>query len=171
MLTQSQLQTIKNEILADPVLNAYPNTADGNFAIAAALNLTAVPAWWVWRQHVSKADFVQGASIDGTVFNWTGTGFITRSAGERDAWREMFNGEGFANPSLANVRQAFLDIFSGAIEPAPSNRTHLRAVARRTASRVEKILATGTGSTSAPGTMTFEGAISFQDVQDARNLP
>ena len=170
MLTPAQLTTLKADILADPILAAQPNTSDGAFAIAQAYNLAAIPVFWVWRTSVSKAEFTQQTSQDGTSFTWVGNGFITRSVGEQTAWRELFNATESVNPSLANVRQAFLDIFSGAGNAA-LNRAHMTIVARRKATRAETLFAVGTGSTVSPGTMTFEGALSFQDVQDARNLP
>lgn len=42
-LTAAQLLTLNTAILADGILNAFPNTPDGAFAIAAALNQLAVP--------------------------------------------------------------------------------------------------------------------------------
>ena len=169
-LTQSQLTALKADIIADPTLNSISNTPDGAFEIAAAYNLNASPDFWVWRTSVGKGELVQTTSVDGTIFIWAGNGFITRSAGEQAAWREIFNGTGFCNPSLPNVRQAFTDIFSGTGNAA-NNRTHLAAIGRRKATRAEKLFATGTGSTGSPGTMTFEGSLSYTDVQQARNLP
>lgn len=168
MLTPAQLTTLKANIIADAAFNGLPSNTDGAFVIAAAYNLPASPDFWVWRTRVSKDELVQTTSVDGTTFNWTGAGFITRAVGERDAWRELFSLDGICNPSLASVRQAFADIFSGATAPAPANRTHLLAVGRRKALRIEKLFATGTGSTASPATMVIEGTISYQDVQAAR---
>lgn len=157
VLTGPQLATLKADVAA--------NTA--TIDLAAWYNGLFSPDFWVWR----KDELTNSTSIDGTTFSWVGTGFITRSQGERDAWREMFNGTNSVNPSLAQVRTAFGDIFSGATAPAPANRTHLLTVARRKATRAEKLFATGTGSTASPATMAAEGAISGADVTNARNLP
>jgi hypothetical protein len=167
-MTTTQLQTLKADIAASADLNTIPIGEDGSTAIAALYNLPAAVDFWVWRATVAKAEFVNGLGPDGTVFNWTGTGFITRTVGERDAWRELFSSNGTVNPSLTNVRQAFNDIFSGATAPAPANRLHLLAVARRKASRIEKLLATGTGTTAAPGLMGFEGPVTAFDIEQAR---
>jgi len=148
-------------------LEADPTNSDKAFAVADIYNLPASPDFWVWRSSVTKSEFVNSVGPDGTTFNWTGAGFITRSAGEQAAWREIFNGTNEVNPSLPNVRQAFADIFSGGTNPAPANRTHLLAVARRKATRAEKLLASGTGSTASPATMTFEGGLSFNDILQA----
>lgn len=171
MLTPVQLASLKTSIAADGVLNALPNTPDNAVVIADAYNATASPDFWVWRTRVHKSDYVNQPSVDGTLFAWTGTGFITRSVGERDAWREIFDRDGYVNPALPNVRQAFTDIFSGATAPAPANRTHLSTVSRRKATRLERLFATGTGSTASPGIMAVEGAIGWEEIQEARNLP
>jgi hypothetical protein len=169
ILTTAQLQALKADIAANSDLNVFPNNSDGNFAIAALYNALAAVDFWVWRTTVTKAEYTQSTSIDGTTFNWTGAGFITRSVGEQNAWAELFNHTQSVNPSLPNVRQAFADILSGGTAPAPANRTHMLTVSRRKASRVEKVLATGVGSTASPGTMGSEGPIAYQDIEQARN--
>lgn len=166
-LTSGQKTTLKAAIVADATLNAIPNTADGAFEVANQLDQLATPDYWVWRSAVSEAEIVSQASIDGTIWSWTA--YIARSEPERDAWKRMFNSVYSCNPSLANVRQAFADIFSGNTNNAPTQRTHLLAVGRRKATRVEKILASGSGTTASPSLMGFEGKLSYQDVLDARS--
>ncbi|MDO8682775.1 MAG: hypothetical protein Q7N50_04765 [Armatimonadota bacterium] len=164
MLSLSQRATLKTFILNDPTLAAQA-AAEQFDLVMTALNANASPDFWVWRTSVSKNEITQETSQDGTVFNWTGTGFITRSQGERDAWSELFV-DGIVNPSLVNVRQAFNDIFSGGTPPAPANRAHLLAVARRKASVLERIFTTGTGSTAAPATLVVQGQIGEQEISD-----
>jgi hypothetical protein len=168
-LTTAQLTALKNDIAVDPVLSLKPNTSDGAFDIAAAYNALADPDFWVWRTNVTKSELTNSTGPDGTTFTWAGNGFITRSAGEQAAWGELF-ASGSIDASKANVRQAFVDIFSGTGNAA-ANRTHLNAVARRKASRLEKLFATGTGSTASPAVMGYEGTVSGDDVQAARSLP
>jgi hypothetical protein len=81
----------------------------------------------------------------------------------------MLNTSLTMNPSLANVRQGMADIFSGSTNSAPAQRAHLTAVSKRTATKAEKLFATGTGTDATPATMTFEGRLSYDDVQAARN--
>lgn len=169
MLTLSQLAALRADILADPAFASIPNTPDGAFEIAGAYNANAAPEFWVWRTRVTKDEYVNAEGPDGTTFSWTGSGFIGRSVGERDAWRELFSISGIVNPSQPNVRQAFVDIFSGSTSPAPANRTHLAAVSRRKATRAEKLFATGVGTTASPGTLTFEGTLTYTDVLLARS--
>lgn len=170
-LTLSQEQALKADIIAasDPAcvaLEASPTNSDLAFAVKDLYNATASPDYWVWRTSVSKKEIVEQTSIDATTFTWAGNGFITRSAGELECWNQLFNSTLTCNPSLPNVRQAFQDVFSGTGNAA-ANRTHLLACGRRKASRVEKLLATGDGSTGTPATMGAEGPLSFQDVLDA----
>lgn len=165
-LTTAQLQTLKADILADPVLNAFPNNSDGAFEIAKAYNLEATPVFWVWRTQLSKREVTSNVSPDGTTFSFPA--LISRSAGEQFGWGQVWNSTLECDPSLPNVRQAFADIFSGGTGAA--QRAHLLAMARRPASRIEKLFATGTGTTGSPATMTFVGPIPYSDIEQARNL-
>jgi hypothetical protein len=169
-LTTAQLTTLKNDIQNDGSLSSQPNNSDGNTAIAAAYNALVSPDFWAWRTSVTKREYVQTTSQDGTNWTWVTNGFITRSVGEQTAWRELFEPEGVANPSLANVRQAITDILSGTGNAA-LNRTHLLTVSRRKVTRFERLYTTGTGSTVSPAVMAVEGPVDASHVQDARNLP
>ena len=156
MLTSAQLSILKADILADPALASQPNTSDGAFAIAAAYNLLVAPAFLVWRTNIPTMT-AKSAMV------WTE--FIARSAGERDAWQFMLS-NGIINAADPNVRQGIQDIFSG--PSGAGSRANLIAIAKRNATRAEKLFASGTGSDASPGTMTFEGTLSYQDVQLAR---
>lgn len=168
-LTQAQLVTLKADILADPVLNAYPINPDGAFAIAEAYNALAVPDYMVWRTDVTEEDCTSKTSAEGT--NWIWTAFIARGVGEQTGWVRMFSVTGKLNAANPNVRQGIADIFSGNQNSAPAQRVHLLAVAKRKATRAEKLFASGVGSLVSPATMTHEGTISYQEVLTARELP
>ncbi len=169
MLMPAQLATLKASIAADPVLSLLPINDDTSQQIAEAYNAAASPDFWVWRTSVYKDEFTNGVGPDGTTFTWAGNGFITRSAGEQAAWRELFNGMNPINPSMANVQAAVADIFSGSGNAA-ANRTHLLAISRRKSTRFERLFATGTGSTGSPGLMVVEGLVNRDDVRTAREL-
>lgn len=178
-LTAPQLPTLKAAITADSALNVFPMSGDGYNDLAILLNQTlASPDFWIWPPAVAKEAYTQGTSVDGTTFNWTGTGYITRSVGERDAWRELFSSAGMLNPSLVSVRQAINDIFSGATAPAPANRTHLLTVSRAKATRIQKIFAVASAAPPTPsgalGSITAVATIVVSsvtpaDVEAARN--
>jgi hypothetical protein len=143
-LTSQQSAALKADILADPLLAAQPMNSDGAFAIAQAYNLLASPAFRVWRTDIPTKDIK-------TAIVWTE--YIGRSLNGADV----------------NVRQGIQDCFSG---PSGVNtRTQLTTIAKRDATRAEKLFAAGTGSEAVPATMGFEGALSFQDVEAARSLP
>lgn len=169
-MTPQQLAALKTHILASPDLapiSSGPGTDYGQ--IAALLNTAASPDFWVYRLTLTRHDLLTATSQDGTTFTWGGStgGYINRSQGERDAFREMFNSTGSVNPALANIKAAFDDIFSGAGAGAVANRAHIAAMSRRKATRAEKVLGTGTGSTGSPGVAVFEGDVQISDVNQA----
>jgi hypothetical protein len=157
-LTSAQKQALKAHVQGDGTLLAM-YTANNYQELADALNALASPDFWGWKTRVTQAQFTDETSVDATTFSWTA--YIARSQGERDAWRELFS-LGYVNPSLAQVRAAFSDIYSGGTGSA--QRTHLATIARRKATRAEKVLATGTGGTGSPATFGWEGAISAFDI-------
>jgi len=165
MLTTQQLQAIKAAILADNFLNAFPNNSDGAFAIAEALNLDAAPAFFVWSTSVSRESIYNGnPQPENTSWNWST--YKSQSATEQNAWTQMFMGDQ-ANFSKANVRAGVAAIFTGSAQQN-AQQAHVLSCGRRQARRIEKILASGTGSTASPATMGFEGMIEYQDVMLAR---
>ncbi len=171
MLTSAQSAALAADIAADPELGALTPSSNSIELIMAAYNAPASPDFWVVRSSVTRNQIVDQSSTDpdGTTirfFIWAGNGFISRSQGERDAWREIWNHDGAIDPSTPGIKQAFLDIFSGTGNAA-SNRQHLSNMARRKATRAEKLFSTGVGSAADPATMGFEGAIRYQDVLSA----
>lgn len=168
-MTPEQQATLKAYILADPVLGPLtsgPGTDYG--AIATAMSADASPAFWVYRSSLSRHDILTGTGPDGTTFAWAAGAYITRSQGERDAFREMFNSTGSINPALPSIQAAFNDIFSGA--GGAGNRTHITGMSRRKATVAEKVLATGNGAVATPATATFEGGLSLGDVASMFNV-
>lgn len=164
-LTTAQQLLVKNDILATPQLNAFALNLDGAYGIADLYNKLATPDFIVWKTLLHEQEIASATSPEATVWSWTA--FIARSVPEQAAWGRMFNGTYTINPSLAQVRSAFADIFSGGLGAA--QRTHLLAMSKEKARRIEKLLATGTGTTADPATRTLVGNISPQDVANARN--
>ena len=162
-LTTQQLTTLKAAILADQALVPLTSgpTTDFN-GLVTAMSVDASPDFWVYKTSLSRHDILTATSVDGTTFAWAAGAYITRSQGERDAFREMFNSTGTVNPSLASIQAAFADIFSGA--GGAGNRAHIAAMSRRKANRTERVFATGVGSTAAPGSLVVEGNITLGDV-------
>ena len=168
-LTTAQLITLKAAILADAVLNAYPNTSDGNFDMASGgpnqnLGLRALAAGpnnIGWKSNVvinAIGDAINGTELAGlSTLNNTRLQTLVQLS------------ESGVNPSVANRRQFFDDIFSGA--GGVNTRAALLVLWKRTLNKLEKIFAIGTGSDASPATLVVEGSISGADVTAARNLP
>jgi len=160
MLTSAQLATLKATIIADGTLNAFPNDGGGNTEIANAFNLNASPNYTVWKRRVDISEI--GDNIVGTDLAGLSTINNTRL---QTAVVLATNG---INPSLTDRRFFFDDIFSGA--GGAATRAKLLILWKRLATRAEKLFATGTGSDAVPATLTFEGFVTYQDVEAARNL-
>ena len=160
-LTSAQLTTLKADILANSDLNSQPNNSDGNFAIANLYNLNASPAFTVWKTLVS-------INAVGSAFNATELAALTTGNQSRLQTIAQYLVAG-VNPSRADTRAFFDDIFSGA--GGVNTRANLLALWKRLAKRGEKLFATGTGSDASPATLVFEGNITPTDVQQARDLP
>ncbi len=160
MLTPQQLAAIKTYIDATPELAAQPLNSDGAFAIAAALNLPASPEFVVWRTSVAQDEITQNG------FTWTLVDAL--SVGSARIWEWLFdNSIRTINPSKVNVRQGIADVWSGTAAKLAVQAAVL-GHCKRPATVAEKVLATGAGTTVTPATMSFEGAVSYQDVEQAR---
>jgi hypothetical protein len=159
-LTSAQNQTLKAAILADPTLNAFPNTDDGNFDLARKLSVELQPGpVIVWRNNIPIQQ-VGKAMLSADVANVTAA---NQSRLQTLAW---YAG-GFFTGS-ADTEAGFADVFSAG--PAAGTRTLLHAVWRRSALRIEAILvASGAGTDASPSTMGYEGVITMPDVRTARN--
>lgn len=164
-LTPAQQAALKADILADQTLASKPMTSAGAYEIAVAYNALAAPAFKVWRSAVSRAEIYNKTSDEGT--NWSWTFYKNQSAVEQNAWVQMFMGDQ-ADFAQANLRAGISVIFTSA---SAANATHALAIGKRSATRAEKLFATGTGSVASPATMGYEGAITSEQVQEARELP
>lgn len=169
-LTLAQKQALKADIIAasDPecvALEASPTNSDLAFAVKDLYNAAASPDYWVWRTSLTKHAVTSETSVDATTFSFPQ--LIARTVQEQFGWQELWNSTLSCNPSLPNVRQGFADVFSGAQAGPTAQRAHLLAMARRKATRVEKLLASGSGTTATPSVMGYEVPLSFQDVLDA----
>lgn len=163
MLTTQQLQMLKADIAADPVLSAFPNNSDGSVEIAKAYNTKAVPDFTLWKKFVPMGEV-------GTAMKNDDIADLTTADTNRLQVMGQYSGGAF-NASLADTRTGFDDIFS--VAAAADTRASLAALWRRLATRGEKLFATGTGTNAAPATSAFEDGwtLTYQDVDAARALP
>lgn len=166
VLLTAQLQAIKTHINASADMNTRPNdeTDQGNVAIVALLNAQATPnTFWVWKTNVSRAEIYNTQSDTGT--DWAWATYKAQSVGEQGAWTQMFMGDR-ADFSKPNLRAGVANIFGA----SNNNNLHCLAIGRRLATRLEKVLSVGTGTTASPAVMGAEGAITLMQVGEARNL-
>jgi len=164
MLTPTQQQTLKADILANSDLDSLPNTPDGAFEIARLYGLAASPAFFVWRTSVSEAEIMQNG------FDWVRVDNLSIGKARIMDW--LFRSTGAMNPSLGNVRAGIIECWKGTA-PDLAVQAAIFGHCQRLAARVEKLFAVGAGTSVVngigPATMAFEGALSFSDVLEARN--
>lgn len=155
--------TIKANILASPDLVGQQDTV-----IADLYNLAASPTYWVWRTTVSRSDLYtkqNDLAIAGAQTGfWNWTTYKNQGVAEQNAWVQMFMSD-VATFAAQNIRDGIAAIFTGSAQ-ATAQVNHCLSIGRRQALRIEKLLATGTGSTASPATLGVEGTISAQNVSD-----
>lgn len=153
MLTNAQYLTLKAAALADGTASTYITNADDR-ALADWFN-TDQSAFYVWRSTLtpdrSRSAIVQGA-----------TQLDSLAAGKRDSLLWLVSES--INPSDANVRQAIDDLCG----TQNTLKGALQAALKRTATRAEKILATGTGTSGSPATLSYEGYLSAGEASTVR---
>jgi hypothetical protein len=161
-MTPEQLATLKADILADPAFNGLPMTSGGAEVIKEAYN-QIVPAFIVWRSNVTQDEIMQNG------FDWTRVDNL--SVGKSRIWEWMFKNLSVSiNPSKPNVRAGIDATWVGTTADL-NVRAAVYTHCKRSANRVEKLFATGTGTDVSPATMGFEGNLTNDDVQQARELP
>lgn len=158
-LTTAQQAALKTYVEADPALSTYPHNSDGAWQIALDLQADASPAFVVWRTRVSKDEIMQNG------FDWAEVDNLT--VGKARIWEWLFdNGASAINPAKANVRAGIAECWKGtaaklAVQDAVFGHC------KRNANVLEKLFATGTGSTASPATMVVEGGVSYAEVVSA----
>lgn len=157
-LLPAQYATLKTFILADPALSQVPLGEDGDDLIARALNVVQTPDFWVFKTSVTNEEI-------GDAMNGSEVAGLSSLGMQRLQVLAAYSG-GAQNPSRADRRAAFDAVFNGA--GGAITRPALAVLWRRLATRVERLYATGTGSTGAPGTLVFIGPITRQEVAAAR---
>lgn len=164
-LTDEQYFTLKQDITVVHATEFAADVAAGNDqAIAMKYNLPASAAFWVWRLQLAEKE-VYEATADGASWSWQT--YKSQTVQDRDSWARMW-GPGVVNPSLKQTRDGWLAIFGG--QGASQTQVNfLLALARRQATRAEKLFATtpGTGTTADPALTTFAGQLTSDDVRYA----
>lgn len=157
-LTTQQLATLKAFILTDPVMSQLPGTSDGSYAIADLLNKMAQPAFIVWKTDVSVDEIMRNG------MDWARVDNL--SVGKARIW-EWLGRLGTINASKVNVRAGIDATWVGTAADL-AVRAAVYVHCKRSATVLEKLFATGTGSDASPATMMIEGVIGYQLVDEAR---
>jgi hypothetical protein len=157
-LTTQQKSTLKAYIEADPTLSAFPQNSDGAYAIAGLLNVEASPAFIVWKTDVSIDEIMRNG------MDWARVDNL--SVGKARIW-DWLGRLGTINASKTNVRAGIDAAWVGTAADL-AVRAAIYTHCKRSATVIEKLFSAGTGSDATPAAMAFEGAISYQDVQEAR---
>ena len=158
-LTTAQKATLKEAILADPVLNAYPNNSDGAYDMAVFLDQPATPDFIVWRTAVDPDEVMKNG------MDWTRVDNLT--IGKARIW-EWMSRLGTFNPSKTNIRAGIDAAWVGTAADL-AVRAVVYTHCKRVATKAEKLFASGTGSDAVPATMTVEGRLPYSDIQAARS--
>ena len=183
-LTPAQLATLRADINADATLSALANNGDTAIDIAAAYNATSNPAMSVWRTDAPVNDIYD--AIDWTKYTPNDLADVTVIFSNRVLLvqtkqmnlQNMLTGRTTLNASKANIRAGLRDAVTalpsgtgGAlVSPGGTGGATVLQACIRTATRAEKLFA-GAPATTGPTTanlLVFEGAITAQDVSQAR---
>ena len=157
-MTPEQLAVIKADIAANSDMNTLPANSDGSYAIAELYNLPASGTWIVWKTDVNTDQIMRNG------MDWARVDNL--SVGKARIWDWMTKLGSF-DASKTNVRAGIDAAWVGTTADL-AVRTQVYTHCKRQATRLEKLLSTGTGSDASPATMGFEGPVSYQEIAVAR---
>jgi hypothetical protein len=157
MLTPSQKTALKAYIAADTTLAAWYATGRMAEEIANALNLPQAPEWVVWKTNVDPS------AIMANGMDWTRVDNLT--VGKARIWDWMTR-LGTLNASQPNIRAGIDATWVGTAADLAVRAT-VYTHCKRAATRAEKALSTGTGTTASPATMSYEQPLTYADVDAA----
>jgi hypothetical protein len=176
MLTTQQLATLRPFVLAEPSLAEAINSGQDN-VIAAWLNADATPSYYVWRTSTAADDLLNSivwASLtptdtpDGTA---TFTNRALACQAKQLNLQIILQGRDSVASGKLNVRQglsdALMNVPSGTggalLDAGWAGAGKVKAQITRPATRAEKALAGGNGTTATPSNLTFEGEVSIDE--------
>ena len=158
-LDSSLFSVVKAAIQADPVLSVVPAGSDGGWEIARLLNLTANPDFYVWRTAVPIDEIMRNGMAWDRVDNLT--------VGKARIW-DWIGRLGTFDASRPNIRSGIDAAWVGTAADLAVRAT-VYTHCKRKATVAEKLCAIGTGTEGSPAVMQFEGSLTWQDVELARN--
>lgn len=152
-MTPTQLSTLKAVAQADPVAAGYISSADD---VALANWFNAPTTFVAWRS-VLTPEMAREAIVKGSAQ------LDALTVGKRDSLFYITNGDlRVSDPAI----RAAIDDLCGSQNTL---KGYLQEAQKRLATVAEKALATGTGSSASPGTLVFEGLLSYADASLIRS--
>ena len=153
MLTPAQVASLRTLANTDPIASGYVATAD-DIALASWFNEVTVHVVWrtTLNPEMSRLAIIEGA-----------TQLDALTIGKRDSLFWLCSGN--LNPSITSVRAAIDDLCG----TQNTLKGALQSAQKRTATRAEKALASGTGTTANPATMTYESLLSYAEASTIRS--
>jgi hypothetical protein len=152
MLTAAQQTTLAAAIRADTDPAVVAALDIRNDVLLAEL-YNAATTFVVWRTNVGPAEYRDAIT-------WTEVDALTTGSKFRIwEWLTM-SMTATIDFSRLSVRQGLQDCWAS----NTTTRTNLLAIAKRAASKAEKLFATGTGTSASPGTLGWEGTLSYTDI-------
>ncbi len=148
-----QIATLKATCNAAPACVTLANAAD-DIALAAWFNAADEGGCIVWRPDVSIGEA-------NAVMVWTE--IDTMAAGKARIW-EWMRLVPVLDFRQSSIRQGINDAFAGT-----TTRVNVTQAGKRTATRVEKALASGSCSNVSPSFMTWYGPITYADASLIRS--
>lgn len=174
-MTPAQLATLKGLVAAEPTLQNAILTGQDSL-IAEWLNTSATPAYYVWRSVTPASDILDAitwASLtpadtaDGTAI-FTNRAMVCRA---KQANLEIL----LSRDPVASGKTSIRGGLSDALQNVPAGAGgapvdagwlgagKVKAAITRVATRAEKALATGSGTSGTPSVLGFEGQVSVDD--------
>jgi hypothetical protein len=117
-----------------------------------------VPEWVVWRTNVPIDDIMRNG------MDWARVDNLT--AGKARIW-DWMGRLGTLDASKPNIRAGIDATWVGTAADLAVRAT-VYTHCKRPATRGEKVLSTGTGTTASPATMGYEGPLRYVDIEAAK---
>ena len=160
-LTLGQMATLKGACLADVAVCKPLHDAADDQGLANYFN-TDTATYIVWRPSVTQGEILQSDNFD-----WTRVDNLT--VGKARIWSSMFdNSQKAINPSKANIR-AGIDASWVGTQADLNVRAAVYVLCKRSATRAEKALASGSGTSGSPSVMTFTGPVTVNEASTIRS--
>ena len=152
MLTTAQQTTLAAAIRADtdPAVVA---ALDIRNDVALAELYNAASTYIVWKTNLQPSEYREAII-------WTEVDALTTGSKYRIwEWLTM-DMTAPIDASKTNVRQGIADCWAS----NTTTRGNLLAIAKRPATKAEKLFVTGTGTSASPGILGWEGILSYTDI-------